>query len=139
MNQPDSNSLPLWRLNLLRGLYAFMAIGLTLVVWPGLLTHSDRWAADYGAQHALLSMIGVLAWLGIRYPQKMLPLLVFELGWKVLWWLFIGLPLLSHGKLEGEALQSAWEIGLGLIIIPPVLPWAYLYQQYLRQPAERWR
>lgn len=139
MNQPDSNLLPLWRLNLLRGLYAFMAIGLTMVVWPGLLTHSDRWAADYGAQQALLAMIGVLAWLGIRYPQKMLLLLVFELGWKVLWWLFIGLPLLAHGKLEGAALQSAWEIGLGLIIIPPVLPWGYLYQQYLRQPAERWR
>lgn len=139
MNQNSNQLLPVWRLNLLRSLYALMAIGLTLVVWPGMLSHGDKWAAAQGAQQSLLATIGLLSWLGIRYPERMLPLLVFELGWKTVWWLCIGLPLLWHGKLEGDALQSAWEIGLGLLIIPPVLPWTYLYQQYVRRPAERWR
>lgn len=29
--------------------------------------------------------------------------------------------------------------GLGLVLIPLVLPWRYLYDHYLARPAERWR
>lgn len=139
MSQRDDDTLPVWRLNLLRAIFALMAIGLTLVVWPSVLRHGDDWAIRYGDTQSLLAAIGLLSWFGIRYPLQMLPLMVFELAWKAIWMIFVALPLYWHDQLQGAVLVSAWEIGLGLILIPPVLPWRYLYHHYVRRPSERWR
>ena len=51
------------------------------------------WALKHGDTFGLLAGIQVLAMLGIRYPLKMIPLLLFELVWKAVWLVTIALPL----------------------------------------------
>jgi hypothetical protein len=80
------------RLYLLRAMYAFIAIGLGLMIWPQIV--SPPFTADAKSViRALLGALAVLAALGIRYPLKMLPLLLFELLWKVIWVAASALPM----------------------------------------------
>ncbi len=50
-----------------------------------------------GVADSLLGALALLCILGLRYPVKMLPLLLFETAWKTAWLLGFALPLwLAH-------------------------------------------
>ena len=97
-------SLP--RLYLLRAMYALMAVGLAVTFWPSILAPSSLATGPGTVVRALLGAIGLLAFLGIRYPTRMLPLLVFELAWKVIWVLAFGLPAWRAGQLDAYGSET---------------------------------
>ena len=76
--------LPLWRLNVLRVGYFVVGVGLAVTGWPLLLDH-DSWELKEGTVVSMLVTMSVLALLGLRYPTRMLPILLFEGGWKLIW------------------------------------------------------
>jgi hypothetical protein len=82
-----------FRIYLLRGMYLFMAVGLAIFELPALL-HPENLSRLDSVVLSILAAFALLAVLGIRYPLKMLPLLFFELLWKSIWVLALGLPLL---------------------------------------------
>ena len=49
-----------------------------------------------------LGALSILAVLGVRYPFKMLPLLFFELLWKVMWLVGWGLPLWGSAEIRAN-------------------------------------
>src|SRR4051794_21811892 len=70
------------RLNLMRVGYLFMAVGLVLVKWPLLISGTVATLPVYeGVVAVLLTAMSLLAFLGLRYPVAMLPVLMFEVGW----------------------------------------------------------
>src|SRR5688572_26264721 len=73
------------RLYLLRAMYTFMFVGLAIFKWPGILNPPPALSNSGTVVGSVLGAISLLAVLGIRYPVKMLPLLFFELLWKVIW------------------------------------------------------
>ena len=91
---------------------------------------------------SVLGAFALLAALGIRYPLKMLPLLLFEFAWKFVWILAFGLPLLLSGQLEPNASFGGTETLinclLGVVLVPLVTPWGYVFKQYLKAPGARW-
>jgi hypothetical protein len=127
------------RLNVLRGMYLFMAIGLAVFNAPRLLFSSGNASLMTGVVWSVLGAVGVLAILGVRYPLKMLPLLLFEFGWKIIWVVVIWIPLWRAGTVDAAHAQTFVENMLGVVMIPIVLPWGYVVANYLRQPSERWR
>lgn len=64
------------------------------------------WDNMHSVACSLLAALSALAALGIRYPIRMLPLLLFELLWKTIWLAAIALPLWSPHKLDGDAMQT---------------------------------
>lgn len=126
-----------WQLNLLRVGYLVMGVGLAVVKWP-LLVHHEAWGLAEGTKECLLVAMSVLALLGIRYPQRMLPVLVFEVLWKLLWLGVVALPLWSDGRLEGATRTQAGAI-LWVVVIIAVIPWRYVVAQYVLAPGEPWR
>ena len=50
----------------------------------------------------LLVAMSVLALLGLRSPQRMLPILLFEVGCKLTWLSVVALPLWLDGDLTGS-------------------------------------
>ena len=82
--------------------------------------------------------MSVLALMGLRYPLRMLPILLFEVAWKVTWLGVIALPLWLDNKLEGATLeQTSWV--LWVVIIIAVIPWRHVLTQYVMAPGEPWR
>jgi hypothetical protein len=127
------------RLYVLRGMYAFMAVGLAVFNAPRLLFTTGNISLMTGVGWSILGAVGLLAILGIRYPLKMLPLLFFELAWKVIWVVIIWIPLWRAGTVDAAHAQTFVENMLGVVLIPIVLPWGYVVANYLRMPGDRWR
>lgn len=132
-------TVSLVRLYILRATYLLIAVGLGCVIWPGILSHTADWPHNRGVVHALLGAVGALAVLGLRYPLQMLPLLVFELVWKVIWLVAFAWPLARAGQMTPATSESVRACLMGVIIVPLALPWRYLFDHYVRAAGDRWR
>jgi hypothetical protein len=117
-------------------MYLLLAIGLGAMIVPALSSHAPD---ARGVIPSLLGGVWLLAFLGLRYPLQMLPILLFELVWKLLWTVFFGLPQWSTGAMPPTFADDVFNIGAGVIFMPFVIPWGYVYRHYVRAPAARWR
>jgi hypothetical protein len=129
--------LALWQLNLLRVGYAFLGGGLAVYKWPLLFDHAP-WGLAEGTKECLLIAMSVLALMGLRHPTRMLPILLFEVAWKLLWLGAVALPLALDGHLEGPAREQAGTVLLGAVVVA-VIPWRQVFTQYVTAPGEPWR
>jgi hypothetical protein len=126
-----------FRLYLLRAGYLFIALGLAIFELPTLL-HPENLARLDAVVLSMLGGFALLVALGIRYPLKMLPLLLFEFVWKAIWLLVFGLPLLLAGQLGPETTETLTACLMGVVLVPLVTPWGYVLKQYLKTPGDRW-
>jgi len=127
------------RLYLLRAMYLFMALGLALVIWPSILVPVSPEANAGSVVRALLGALGLLCLLGLRYPLQMLPLLVFELLWKVIWVLATALPMWLAGGLNPYGAATLLDCSFGLVLLPLVLPWNFIWRHYVLARSTPWR
>ena len=127
-----------FRLYLLRAMYAFMFVGLALTRWPGILNPPPGISNTGTVVGSVLGATSLLALLGIRYPLKMLPLLFFELLWKVMWVLMWGLPLWSAQQLRADSQETLISTLVGVVLVPLVMPWGYVFKQYVKAPGDPW-
>ena len=130
-----------FRLYILRAMYVFTVVGLAIEKLPALLHPANLSPGD----SVILSVLGataLLAVVGIRYPIKMLPLLFFELVWKSIWILVFGLPRLLSGGLDPSVSFGGTETLIaclvGVVLVPLVMPWSYVFKQYVQAPGDRW-
>ena len=131
MNQPS-----VIRLNLLRACYALMFVGLGVTVWPQVLIGGADQPLMVGAVNALLAALGLTCGLGLIAPLRMLPLLVFEVAWKLIWSLSVALPLWLSGRWTAEAGDILFAVAFAVPFIF-IIPWGYTMASLTR--AEPWR
>ncbi len=95
---------------------------------------------ERGVQRAMIAGLWVMAFFILRYPLKFLPVLLFEMVWKVVWLLAYGLPQWRSGSGPPSLTEDLWSIGaFGVLVMPLVIPWSYVWRHYVKAPAERWR
>jgi hypothetical protein len=128
-----------FRLYVLRTGYLLIVVGLVAMIWPGIVSHGDNVPHMNTAVRSLLGGVSVLALIGLRHPLKMLPVLLFELVWKVIWVLAFGLPLWSKQLLIGDFAQTMYECLFGIVVVLIIVPWPYVFRHYVKAPGERWR
>ncbi len=87
----------------------------------------------------MLAGMGLLDLVGIRYPRRMLPLLLFEFAWKGLWFFIFGLPQKLSGQLPPTFQDDFVPITVGVILMPLVIPWGYVWRHYVVARGDRWR
>jgi membrane associated rhomboid family serine protease len=126
------------RLYLLRGMYLLIAAGLAVTVWPHIISPPDLVAGPKSIIRALLGALALMSLLGLRYPLQMLPLLLFELLWKVIWVVASALPMWLGPGLDAYASESLFACLMGVVLVPIVIPWGYVIQRYARSPGEPW-
>lgn len=133
------SELSTFRIYVLRATYLLIVVGLGSDVWPALIRHEATWTLWHGVGVSLLSAVTILAALGVRYPVRMLPLLLFELVWKAIWLAAIAAPLWSAGRIDAGTRETILACGLGLVIFPLAIPWPYVVAHFVRAPGDRWR
>ncbi len=126
------------RLNVMRLGYAFMGVGLAIVKWPIFFQDIRSLPVADGVVAALLTGMSLLAFLGLRYPVRMLPILLFEVTWKVLWIGVVAIPDLAAGTLDDATKQVLVNCSLVVLIIA-VVPWRYVWTRFVRTPGDAWR
>lgn len=130
--------LPLFRLHLLRSMYLFMFVGLALTRWPRILNPPAGISNAETVVGSVLVAISLLSLLGIRYPARMIPLLLFELLWKVIWIAGWGIPQWSDGRLTADSEQTLVSALVGVVLVPIAIPWGYVLKHYVTASGERW-
>jgi hypothetical protein len=130
--------LPLWRLNVMRVGYAFMGVGLVLVKWPLVIGYDRSTPLFEGIVAVLLTAMSLLAFLGLRYPVRLLPILLFECLWKLIWLSVVALPAVVAGDVDEATRDVIVNCSL-VVIILAVVPWRYVWQQYVTAKGDRWR
>ena len=126
------------RLNVMRFGYAFMVVGLAIVRWPRLLQDAPSLPVMEGVVTCLLTAMSLLAFLGLRYPARMLPILLFEVTWKVMWIAAIAVPHLVAGDMNAATREVLFSCSFVVVIIA-VIPWGYAWRRYVRTPGDAWR
>ena len=135
---PDLPIAP-WRMYVLRTMYLFVVVGLALMIWPLLLTATPDVEHMRGVVWSVLGAVCLLAVLGLRYPLQMMPLLLFELLWKTIWLVAIGLRLRAAGTMSAGVAESLVDCTVGVVLCLITIPWDYVFDRYIRQPGDSWR
>jgi hypothetical protein len=129
------DEVSLARLYVLRATYLLLIVGLGAVNLGQLISHDPT---ARGVIPSLLGGIWLLAFLGFKYPLKMLPLLMFEFAWKAIWLFDYGMPQWTSGQIPPTWPEDFKAIVAGVILMPIVIPWGYVYRHYVKMPS-RWR
>ncbi|MBB5803458.1 putative effector of murein hydrolase [Saccharothrix ecbatanensis] len=130
--------MPLWRLHLLRLGYLVLGGGLAVYRWPDLFNHDRPWPLMSSVVTCMLVAMSILAFFGLRYPVQMLPVLLFEVAWKLTWLVAVALPLWLNQQMDPDTWASAMEI-LWVVVILAVVPWRYVFSNFLVRRGDRWR
>ncbi len=73
---------------------------------------------------------------GIFRPLKMLPILLLEIFYKVLWLIVVAYPLWSAGTLAGSSADSTTS-AFSWVWLPIVaVPWGYVFGTYFFSPRK---
>jgi hypothetical protein len=136
-----SRDVSIIRLYVLRVTYLFVGVGLAVDIWPLILRSATVPPGHMqGVVRAVLTAVSLLALLGVRYPVQMLPLLLFEITWKAIWVLAIGIPLWRTGRLDPATTGDTWTSCLvSLVIFAIAIPWGHVLRHYVRARPDRWR
>jgi hypothetical protein len=67
-----------FRLYLMRSLYLCNFVLLGLQVWPVVINHAGAWDPVRAVAWSCWAALSVLSGLGLRYPLKMVPLLLMQ-------------------------------------------------------------
>ena len=137
---PGTNSIEgevsVARLYVLRATYLLLVVGLGALIVPALIDHAPM---ARGVIPSLLGGVWLLAFIGLKYPLQMLPLLMFEFAWKTIWLLAFGVPQWSAGQMPATFTEDFQNIAVGVIVMPIVIPWGYVWRHYVKAPGNRWR
>ncbi|MEP7091255.1 MAG: hypothetical protein ABI776_14245 [Nocardioidaceae bacterium] len=129
--------LSLVRLHAMRAGYLLMGVGLALVKWP-LLPGARALPLYEGVTVCLLTAMSLLALLGLRYPVRLLPVLLFESAWKLIWLALVALPRAAAGGLDAGTTKILLNCSFVIVIIA-VIPWRYVWRTYGRATGDGWR
>ncbi len=122
---------------LLRLLYVLMFFVLGKDVWTHIAMHQGPWDPTDAVAWCVWAAFATLAGLGILRPLKMLPIVLLEIFYKLLWLGMVAYPLWSKGTLAGSPAESI-AIPFEWVILPIVaVPWGYAFSNYVYKPGIR--
>lgn len=134
----ESPRVSLFRLYALRATYLLIAVGLGIEIWPGILHHAWPWGLMQGVVQCMLGAMSAMALLGLRYPLRMLPLLLFEMLWKSIWLVVVALPLWTAHQMDAGTKETAMACLMG-VVLPLVIPWRHVFANFAAKAGDRWR
>jgi len=121
---------------LLRLVFILMFFLLGRDTWTHIATHQGVWEPVNAVAWCVWTAFATLAGLGIIHPLKMLPILLLEIFYKVLWLILVAYPLWSKGKLAGSPAEGITSAFLWVILPIIAVPWAYVFVNYIYKPRK---
>ena len=127
-----------FRIYLLRFFYALAILLLGIQVWSEIFTHAGPWQPLPAVAFSFWGAFSALAILGLIHPLKMIPLLLVQFSYKLIWLIIVAYPLWSANQLpspSAEGLTKANSIGIILDLL--IIPWPYVLKNYILNRKKR--
>ena len=121
---------------LLRLLFLLVVIFVASDSWSAILKHEGPWDHVRAAAVCMWAAYSVLAIFGLLQPLRWLPLVLFEIFYKVVWLVIVAYPLWSTNQLAGSPAEGMTHAFLWVILPIVAVPWGYAFRTYL-WPAKK--
>ncbi len=126
-----------FRIYLLRFYYVVIIALLGFQVWNEIFTHEGLWQPLPAVAYSFWAAFSALAILGLIHPLKMIPLLLVQFSYKLIWLIIAAYPLWSANQLTGSSAQCLFQANsMGVIIDLLVIPWPYVLKNFISKPKE---
>ena len=119
---------------LMRLVYTLMVLFLGRISWTKILTHQGAWEPNEAVAWSLWAAFATMAVLGFLRPVKMLPLLLLEIFYKVVWLIIVAYPLWKAGTLAGSPAEAITSSFVWVVLPIAVVPWGYAFKSYVLNP-----
>jgi hypothetical protein len=114
---------------------AFAFVGYTS--WTRIINHRGAWDPIQAAALCMFASHSLLSLVGIFHPLKMVPLVLFEIVYKLLWLIIVAWPLWSANRLVGSPAEGMAYAFLPVVVPIVFVPWGYVFRTYIRsQPGQ---
>jgi hypothetical protein len=117
---------------LLRLLFFLMFVFLTYESWSYILVgHQGQWRTSDAAAWCMWGSYSAISFIGVIRPLKMLPIVLFEIIYKVAWLFVVAYPLWIRDELAGSYAEEMTHVFMGVILPIVAMPWRYLWRVYV--------
>jgi hypothetical protein len=116
---------------LLRLLFTLMFLFVTYDSWTHIFTHTGTWDTTNAAAWCMWGAYSVISVIGILRPLKMLPIVLFEIIYKIAWLLIVAYPLWVRNELIGSPAESMTRTFLWVVLPILAMPWTYFFKTYI--------
>ncbi|MBE9462113.1 hypothetical protein ACFP1I_12820 [Dyadobacter subterraneus] len=123
--------VPLINIYCLRLLYTLMFLVLGKDVWTYIFTHTGGWEPNKAMAFSVWASFSLLAFLGILQPLKLLPILLLEIVYKLIWLILVAYPLWLSGNLEGSSAEGMTAAFAWVLLPILFVPWKHAFKTYV--------
>jgi len=128
------NELSVFRISLLRTAFFLNCAFLGINFITGYRNHTGVWESGSTVAYSLWGTLAVLSVFGLRQPTRMVPALLVQFTYKLIWIALFYLPGIA------PAASNLAPVMLGGIVADLlVIPWPYVFRSLVFAPSERWK
>lgn len=125
-------SVPKWRIYLMCGLFFLNFFGLAFDNWSAIFFPNEQQDTLSGVAISFWAAFSLLNLLGVRFPLKFVPILLLQLLYKSAWIIGTYLPAYTSNTLDDNLRSFLWVCVAGIVLNLFIIPWRYVYQEYIR-------
>ena len=123
--------VPRINIYLLRILFTLMFLFLSYDSWTHIIKHTGTWEVTDAAAWCMWGSYSIISFIGILRPLKMLPIILFEIIYKVTWLVVVAHPLWVKNELIGSPVEYTANIFVFVILPVFFMPWRYFIRTYI--------
>ena len=122
-----------YRINiyLLRLLFFLIIIFVGPESWHYIFNFKSTGDHVKAAAYAIWASYSVLAIIGFIKPLLMIPIVLLEILYKLIWLTIVAYPLWSSGKLIGSPAEEMTFAFVWVILAIIAVPWKYIFRKYI--------
>lgn len=117
---------------LLRLIYFLVLVFVGSDSWTSIIQHQGPWDHVRAVAFCVWASYSTLSILGVIHPLRMLPIMIFMIGYKVLWLLVVAYPLWRANALAGSPAEEMTHVFLWVWLPIIAVPWTYVFRTYVR-------
>jgi len=125
------DGVPRINIYLLRLLFTLMFLFLSYDSWRHIFNHTGPWDSVNAAAWCMWGSYSIISFIGIIRPLKMLPIVLFEIVYKVAWLIVVAYPLWVKSELIGSPVEGTARIFIWVIFPIVAMPWRYFFRTYI--------
>src|SRR5215467_2866748 len=124
------------RLYGMRAFYLFNALVIGYGAWPEIISPGKPWDMIHSVAFSLYAGYSLLLLLGVLLPTTMVPLLLLQIVYKLIWLVGVAVPKWSAGQLDLVASNITF-FAIIVVLDLIVIPWSYVLQNYVKAAFRR--
>jgi len=119
-----------FRFYLLRFYFALNFVALGFQAWSEIFAHKGLWQPIPGIAYSFWAAFSLLAILGIIHPLKMIPLLLIQFTYKLIWSVMVAYPMWAANQLPAShELTNIMVKGVFIDLL--IIPWPYVLRNFI--------